>query len=143
MIVVDLNLLIYIVNEDAAHHAPARTWWEQCLAEGTDIGLGWAVIVGFVRLSTNPKVFPRPLTPKDAFSIVDGWLEHPAVRSLEPTPAHWEILKELLEPVGTAGNLTADAHLAALAIEHGATLCSADNDFSRFKNLRWSNPLHT
>jgi toxin-antitoxin system PIN domain toxin len=84
---------------------------------------------------------PRPLKPRQALEVVDEWLSHPAVEIVEPTERHWEVLKDLLMPLGTAGNITADAHLAALAIERGARLASADNDFARFARLRWSNPL--
>lgn len=141
MIVVDLNLLLYAVNEDAAQHDRALAWWERCLSEGTTVGLAWTVILGFVRITTNPRVLPRPLKSRHAVEIVDEWLSHPAVETIEPTERHWEVFKDLLAPLGTAGNLIADAHLAALAIERGARLCSTDNDFARFAQLRWSNPL--
>lgn len=141
MIVVDLNLLVYAVNEDTALHEGARRFWEQTLSRGTPVGLAWSVILGFVRLTTNPRVMPRPLTATEAFSVVDDWLAQPALRIVEPDEGHWEIVKEILAPLGTAGNLVADAHLAALAIERGATLCSTDNDFARFSRLKWSNPL--
>lgn len=141
MIVVDLNLLIYAVNEDAIQHDGARQFWEQTLSEGVAVGLPWTVVLGFVRLTTNPRVMPHPLAPEQAFGVVDGWLAQATVEVIEPTDRHWEIVKELLLPLGTAGNLTTDAHLAALAVERGATLCSTDNDFSRFPRLKWSNPL--
>jgi toxin-antitoxin system PIN domain toxin len=141
MIVVDLNLLLYAVNEDAIQHARARTWWEHCLSEGQSVGLAWSVILGFLRLTTNPRIMPRPLSPEDAFAVIDGWLDQPSVRTIEPTERHWPLLKELLAPLGSAGNLTSDAHLAALTIEHGAQLFSTDNDFARFAGLRWRNPL--
>jgi uncharacterized protein len=141
VIVVDLNLLLYATNQNAIQHARARQWWERCLSEGTPVGLAWAVIVGFVRLTTNPRVMPHPISAADAIGVVDQWLSEPAVEIIEPTERHWDILKELLAALGTAGNLTSDAHLAALAIERGAQLASTDNDFSRFAGLRWSNPI--
>lgn len=141
MIVVDLNLLVYATNRDAPLHKDAHRWWQRCLADATPIGLPWAVIVGFVRLSTNPRVMPRPLSPEQAFSVVDDWLAHPSIRPVEPSLRHWALVKELLEPLGSAGNLTTDAHIAAVAIEHGARLYSTDSDFARFPGLRWTNPL--
>jgi uncharacterized protein len=141
MIVVDLNLLIYATNEDALQHGPARRWWETTLSRGDPVGLAWAVILGFLRLTTNPRVMPRPLPPEQAVALVDDWLAQPSVEVLQPTDRHWEIFKEILAPLGTAGNLASDAHLASLAIEHGARLFSTDNDFARFVGLRWVNPL--
>jgi toxin-antitoxin system PIN domain toxin len=141
VIVVDLNLLVYAVNQSAASHKAARRWWERSLSGGTSVGLAWSVILGFVRLTTNPRIMPRPLSVAEALGTVDAWLTHPSVEVIEPTERHWEILKDLLAGLGAAGNLTSDAHLAALAIERGASLCSTDNDFSRFSKLRWSNPL--
>jgi toxin-antitoxin system PIN domain toxin len=141
VIVVDLNLLLYAVNESAVPHKVARRWWERALSQGTQVGIAWSVILGFLRLTTNPRVMPRPLSVAHAVEIIDEWLAHPSVEIIEPTERHWEILRDLLSELGAAGNLTSDAHLAALAIERGAVLCSADNDFSRFPRLRWSNPL--
>jgi uncharacterized protein len=141
VIVVDLNLLIYAINEDALQHERARRWWETALSGGDRVGLAWSVILGFIRLTTNPRVMPRPLASEQALAVIDDWLAHPSVAAVEATTRHWAIVKELLLPLGSAGNLTTDAHLAALAIEHGARLCSTDNDFSRFAGLRWLNPL--
>ena len=141
MIVVDLNLLIYATNEDAVQHDLARRWWEGTLSRGESVGLAWIVVLGFLRLTTNPRVMPRPLTPEQAVAVVDDWLAQPSVELLQTTDRHWEIVKEILAPLGTAGNLTSDAHLASLAIEHGARLFSTDNDFGRFVGLRWVNPL--
>jgi uncharacterized protein len=141
VIVVDLNLLLYATNQNSVQHARARRWWESCLSEGTAVGLAWTVILGFVRLTTNPRVMPHPVSPADAMGVVDQWLSEPSVEIIEPTQRHWDVLKELLAALGTAGNLTSDAHLAALAIERGGQLASTDNDFSRFAGLRWSNPI--
>lgn len=141
MKIVDLNLLLYAVNEDAPEHTAARTWWESCLAGDEPIGLPWAVVLGFLRLTTNARVMPSPITPEQATAVVDDWLAQHAVRLVGPTERHWDLLREAVATWGAAGNLTTDAHLAVLAIEHGATLCSADNDFARFERLRWVNPL--
>lgn len=105
------------------------------------VGLCWAVMLGFIRLSTHRSVFQEPLSVAAACNEVRAWLAQPQVTVLEPGPRHASILFDLLEALGTAGNLTTDAHLAALAIEHQCELCSTDSDFGRFSGLRWSNPL--
>jgi toxin-antitoxin system PIN domain toxin len=141
VIVVDVNLLLYAVNADAPQNPRARRWWEGTLAGTEAVGLAWTVALGFLRLVTSARVLPRPLEASRAVAVLDDWLTDSPVRFVEPTERHWPILRELVGDLGTAGNLTTDAHLAALAIEHGATLCSTDNDFARFPNLRWRNPL--
>jgi toxin-antitoxin system PIN domain toxin len=105
------------------------------------VGLAWVVLLAFVRLSTKPAVFERPLGLGDALDIVDGWLAQPCVTVVQPGRRHSALVRELLEPLGTAGNLVTDAHLAALAIENGAELYSCDADFSRFVGLHWVDPL--
>ena len=141
MKLVDLNLLLYAVNADSTHHARAKTWLENTLSDLEPVGLPWVVLLGFLRLATNPRVLSRPLTSDQAMAIIDGWLALPCVRVLSPREDHWRILRALLAATGTAGNLTTDAHLAALAIENGCELCSTDSDFQRFPALRWTNPL--
>lgn len=141
MKVVDLNLLLYAVNRDSAHHARAKAWLERMLADEEPAALPWVVLLGFLRLATSARVFPRPLLPDQAMAIVGGWLAQPGVVGLSPGEEHWRILRGLLAETGTAGNLTTDAHLATLAIDNGAELCSADIDFARFPKLRWTNPL--
>lgn len=141
MKIVDLNILLYAVNEDAPLHARARAWWEKTLAGEEQVGLGWIVLLGFLRLSTQPAVLPHPLKVDQAAAVIDEWLEQPSCVVAQPGDRHWSILKELLGSSGTAGNLTTDAHLAALALEHDATLCSTDRDFARFSRLRYENPL--
>jgi toxin-antitoxin system PIN domain toxin len=138
----DLNLLVYAANESAAQHAPARAWVEETLSGRETVAFAWPVLIGFVRVITNPRVLQRPWDARQAIAVVDGWLDQPPVTVVHPTGRHLAVLRDLLIPLGTAGNLTSDAHLAALAIEHGATLCSSDNDFSRFAGLRWVDPLH-
>jgi uncharacterized protein len=141
MILLDANVLIYAVNSDAPLHRKAKAWLERTLS-GTDVvGLTWAVLLAFLRLTTRPGVFQTPLSVDTAFDIVDAWLSQPSVVTVDPTAQHVRVVRDLLAPLGTAGNLTSDAHLAALAIEHGAELFSSDNDFDRFPRLRWRNPL--
>lgn len=141
MKLLDLNLLLYAVNRDSAPHRRARAWLEGLLSGDEAVAIPWAVLLGFLRLTTNPRIMPKPLTPTQALAVVDGWLAVPGVTALNPGEEHWRILRALIEESGTAGNLTTDAHLAALAIEHGCDLCSADGDFARFPHLRWMNPL--
>ena len=103
--------------------------------------LSWNVLLAFIRLSTRSAIFPRPLTIEECFDVVESWLKQPCVILIHPTEKHARILKDLLLPLGSGGNLASDAHLAALALEHGAELCSCDADFGRFPGLRWTNPL--
>jgi toxin-antitoxin system PIN domain toxin len=137
----DLNLLLYAIDEEAPRHERARAWLEETLSGTEEVGFAWIVLLGFVRLTSNPAVFERPLDAEEALDYVDEWLERPVSTVIHPTERHSGRLRELLGEVGTAGNLTTDAHLAALAIEHGAELCSHDADFSRFPGLRWTDPL--
>jgi toxin-antitoxin system PIN domain toxin len=137
----DANLLIYAVDEVSPHHPPAKEWLDRGLSGGETFAVTWAVLLAFLRLTTNPRVFEHPLASSEAFDIVDGWLARPMVTVIGPTERHARLLRELLQSSGTAGNLTSDAHLAAVCIEHGATLCSADRDFARWSGLRWTNPL--
>jgi toxin-antitoxin system PIN domain toxin len=137
----DANLLRYAVNRDASVHHKARSWVENVLSGSEPVAIPWAVLLAFIRISTHPRIFPRPLEPSEAFALVASWLAQPCVTVLEPGVRHLALLRDLLLPLGTAGNLTSDAHLAALAMEHGAELCSSDADFGKFPGLRWSNPL--
>jgi uncharacterized protein len=141
MLLLDANLLVYAVNRNAPHHRTARAWLERTLSGDEAVAVSWTVLLAFLRLTTHPRILDRPLTVNEAIAAVDDWLAAPLVRILEPTPEHWVVFKRLLADAGTGGNLTTDAHLAALAIEHGSELCSTDTDFARFKGLRWSNPL--
>lgn len=141
MRIVDLNVLLYAVNRDAPHHAAVRAHWERLLSGDESVGLPWLVVLGFVRLATSPRVFPRPLSTSEALARVEAWVRTGAVRLVSEREGHWEILRDLLRESGSAGNLTTDAHLAALAIGHGAVLVSCDGDFARFAGLRWENPL--
>jgi toxin-antitoxin system PIN domain toxin len=139
----DVNLLLYAYDSKSARQDTAREWLEETLSGAETVAFPWAVVVGFVRISTNPAIFAAPWDASDALDVVDAWLAQPCVTVVHPTDRHSAVLRELLTPLGAAGNLTTDAHLAALAIEHGATLYSCDNDFSRFQGLRWTDPLQS
>ena len=137
----DANLLLYAVDARSPHHRPAKAWLEERLSASETFGLAWAVLIAFARISTHARIFTRPLTVAEAMDHIDSWLGQPSTTVVTPTDRHPALLRGLLEPLGAAGNLTTDAHLATLAIEHGAELCSADADFSRFAGVRWVNPL--
>ncbi len=141
MKLLDLNILIYAIDESSARHGPARRWLDETLSGSGTVAFAWNVLVGFVRLSTRAAVFERPLTVDEAFDVIGGWLQQPCVTVVHPTDRHAHLLRELLSGLGAAGNLTSDVHLAALAIEHGAELCSTDTDFRRFAGVRWRDPL--
>lgn len=141
MKLLDLNLLLHAFDEASPRHAQARPWVAEALSGTETVALPWTVLLGFVRLSTRAAIFTDPLSVDEAFEVVDGWLSQPAATVVQETPRHLAVLRQLLAPLGTAGNLTTDAHLAALAIEHGAELFSCDADFSRFPGLRWTDPL--
>jgi len=141
MIVPDVNLFLHAYNSSSRVHARAKTWLEDLMNGDRAVGLAWAVLLGFVRIATHPSVLSRPLDAKDACGIVRTWLERPQSGILHPGERHADIVFGLLESLGTAGNLTTDAHLAALAIEHQAELHSTDADFSRFAGLKWRNPI--
>jgi uncharacterized protein len=138
---VDANVLLYAVDEASPHHTVAKPWLEEQLSGSETFAFAWSVLVAFIRLATNPRVFAAPITPREALDLVDSWLEQPNATVVHPTDRHVQLLRELLDPLGTAGNLTSDAHLAALSVEHGAELCSGDSDFARFPRVRWVNPL--
>jgi toxin-antitoxin system PIN domain toxin len=141
VILPDVNLLLYAVDRASPRHPAAKAWVEGVLSGAETVAFPWAVLTSFVRLSTHPGVFDQPLTTGQAFDLVDSWLAQPSVTVVHPGDRHHLIMRELLESLGTAGNLVQDAHLAALAREHGATLASSDHDFARFGGLRWVDPL--
>ncbi len=141
MILPDVNLLLYAHNTLDSNHEAARKWWDQCLAGPMGVKLAWVVILGFIRLSTHPRIFTHPFLPDEALERVQEWLTLPHVAIIHPSEAHLEKLSGLIRQAGTAGNLTTDAHLATLAIERGLVLHTTDVDFSRFSGLRWKNPL--
>ncbi len=139
MILVDANVLIYAVNEDAPQHDEARGWLEDVLDSNETIGLTWIVLLAFIRLVTNHRIFPSPMTTDQAFDVVDAWLAHPHVVVPSPSVGHASVLRDLLARTGSAANLVNDAHLAALALAHGATVASYDGDFNRF-GVAWTSP---
>lgn len=141
MILIDANILIYAINQDAPLHKQAKNWWENVLSGSHIIGIPWVVALAFLRITTNPRVFPQPLTTQQAIAYLDEWLEQPITRLVAPGDKHWSILRNLLLQTGTAGNLTTDAHIAALALEQGYCVYSSDNDFKRFAGIRHVNPL--
>ncbi len=140
MKLIDSNLLIYAADTQSPHYAKSRAFVEDAFNGEEAVGLPWAVLLAFVRITTGRRGGAPPLAVKDACRLVSVWLGRPNVIVLNPGPEHWLILRELLESTGTGGNLTTDAHLAALAIENGAELCSADSDFARFPRLKWTDP---
>ena len=133
----DINVLINSINTASAHRQPAGQWLEQAFNSETGVGFAWLALIGFVRLSTQPAVLPTPLTVVQALGLMDEWLAHPRAKIIHPTTRHADILARLLLGAGTAGNLTIDAHLAALAIEHGATVGTFDRDFKRFPGVKF------
>ena len=141
MIIPDINLLIYAHNDQALEHERARAWWEAALNGTVAVGLPWISISGFIRLMTHPRVLAQPLDVHQAIFHVRSWLAQPPVRILHPGSRFEGLFLDYLVHLGAGGNLTTDAQLAALAVEHQAELHSSDFDFSRFPGLRWTNPL--
>jgi len=143
MILPDVNVLVHAHNADSAVHAHARHWWDKCLAGSEGVGLAWATLLGFIRLTTNRKIVARPLPVGEVSARIASWLDLPHVHLAHPSERHFARLRTELERLGTAGNLTTDAHLAVLAMERGYVLYTTDTDFARFPGLRWENPCKT
>jgi uncharacterized protein len=141
MILPDINVLVHAYNSQSSVHARARDWWERVLGDSAPVGLAWVVALGYVRITTHPRVLSNPLAVDTAIRHLESWLAQPQVQLLHPGPRHASILFDLLRRLGSAGNLTTDAHLAALAIEHQAEVCTTDADFARFSGLRTCNPV--
>jgi toxin-antitoxin system PIN domain toxin len=141
MILIDANLLVYAHVSSMTQHGAAREWLDQRLNEPAPVGLPWPSLLGFTRLVTNPRIFERPRTMEQAWRQIESWIDCPSVWIPLPTERHRELLGPLLAHTGGRSNLVPDAHLAALALEHGLILCSSDGDFARFPGLRWQNPL--
>jgi len=141
MMLIDANLLLYAYDESSPDHAAAKVWLEKHFSSNDLVALCWQCITAFLRISTNPRAFVSPFSVKEAIEIVNEWLGNDALTILMPAGRHWEIYRNLLEEGQASGPLVMDAHLAALAIEHGATLCTTDRDFSRFSGLRTYNPI--
>lgn len=141
MILLDANLLIYAIDADSPHHTRARRWLERTLSGDTRVGLPWIVVLAFVRVTTRAGILRNPLSVEQAVGFIDDWLAQPYVALVGPGEGHWPVLKNLLIGGGATGNLTSDAHLAALAIEYGCEIASTDNDFRRFTGVTLVNPL--
>jgi toxin-antitoxin system PIN domain toxin len=141
MTVIDANLLLYAYNADAPQQATAAKWLQNLINSGEMIGLPWVTAWAFVRICTNTRIWSNPLPAREAFAILGQWWKQSDVIALQPGPLHREILERLMTEHHAIGGLVTDAVLAALAIENGATLASTDQDFSRFRGLRWTNPL--
>ena len=141
MIVLDANLLLYAYDSAASEHKRAKAWLEDQLSNGTNVGLSWVTILAFLRISTSRRYESRPMNTLEAASVVSGWLDRDNVTLVPPTDRHWFVLNDLLARAQARGALIMDAHLAALTIEHGATLCTNDRDFLRFPGLKIEFPL--
>ena len=141
MILVDVNLLLYAANRDAPEHERARSWLDLQLNGTTRVGLPWPSLLAFVRIASNPAIIKRPVAPAEVWRQVEAWLACEVAWVPLPGTGHHEVFARLLEQPFMTSRLVPDAHLAALAIEHGLTLCSTDGDFARFPGLKWENPL--
>lgn len=141
MLLPDVNVVVHAYNRDSPWHDAARRWWEAALSSTRPVALPWAVVTGYVRLMTHARVVRSPISIAAAERDVRAWLARPQVVLVQPTERHADLLFGFLERLGTAGNLTTDAHLAALAVEHNAEVASTDADFARFPGVRFSNPL--
>jgi len=138
---VDANILLFAVDTTAAHHEKAASWLTEQLNGDRRVGLPWESLAAFMRIATHPRAAAQPLTPTEAWKHVEDWLAVPIVWVPVATERHAAVFGNLVTKYGLAGNLIPDAHLAALAIQHGLTVCSADTDFARFSEINWSNPL--
>ena len=141
MIVPDINLLLFAHNAGAKQHDPARRWWEDQVNGPISVGIPWVVTTGFIRLMTSSKVLDRPATPAQAIDFVTEWFQFPHVTPINPGADHLTRVRRILVATGVGGNLTTDAHIAALAMEYQAEVHSNDRDFGRFPGLRWHDPL--
>ena len=141
MIIPDINLLIYAHHSADPQHAAAKKWWEDCINNSEPVGLPWIVMSGFIRLMTHPRILEKPMPTTDATACVRSWLDQASVITLEPGTRFPNIFFNFLEDLGSAGNLTTDAQIAALAVEKQAEVHSCDSDFARFAGLSWKNPI--
>jgi len=141
LILVDANILLYAEDYLQSRHQQARAWWDSQLSGTGVVCLCWTVLSAFIRIGTNPRVFEHPLSLEQALARVQSWLDQPCTRVVLPTERHWTVFKQVLTDGQAVANLVTDAHMAALAIEHGCELASTDSDFARFPKLKWRNPL--
>jgi hypothetical protein len=140
-VIVDANILLYAVDDASPFHEPCRAWLEDALNGPTRVGLPWASLTAFLRIATHPRASPHPLTTAEAWQFLADWLAAEPAWIPMPTPRHADVLERLVVGGDLRGNLITDAHLAALAIEHGVGVCSADSDFARFRDVAWTNPI--
>jgi toxin-antitoxin system PIN domain toxin len=143
VILVDVNLLLYAHNAGSKEHSDAAAWLERTLSGPEIVGFSWTTILAFLRIATTPRILLHPYELDEATSIIEDWIARPNVAIVGPGDQHWPILKKLLPSSRSRGSLIMDAHLAALAIEHGATLCTSDRDFARFPGLKVEYPILT
>ena len=141
MILADVNLLLHAYNKQATEYLAAKRWWTSVMSGTEPVGIAWVCVLAFLRISTSRNVYRQPLSIDEAISVVDDWFEAAVTELIQPTPRHWTVLQEQLKAGQASGNFATDAHLATLAIEHGATLYSTDRDFTRFPGLKFVNPL--
>jgi len=136
MMLPDINVLLYSVEADNPYHAPAKRWLESAFNSSTSVGLAWLVLAGFVRLSTQPRILRKQLTTIESLAVMNEWIHHPKAQIVHPGPQHGALLGSFLAAAGTAGNLTNDAHLAALAVENNGIVGTFDKDFNRFPGVK-------
>lgn len=141
IVLVDANILLYAVDEASPSHQRAKTWLEEALNGARRVGIPWQSVTAFLRIVTNPRALDEPLSPTTAWELVDAWLDSPAAWVPQPLSGHREILTRLVTQLDLRGNLVTDAVLAALCIEHGLAIVSADSDFARFAEIEWHNPV--
>jgi len=141
MILVDADLLIYAHHQAVEFHSRARAWFEAALRGSEGVGIAWMTVLAFLRITTNRHIFVHAFAMAEAEKIVAAWMRHPSISIVAEGERHWEILSRMLLAGQASSELVSDAHLAAQAIEHGATLCTTDRDFARFPGPRWKNPL--
>lgn len=141
MILLDANILLYAYNSDDPQHRRASEWLRSLFAGKELMGLALVTLWAFLRVSTNPRLWPNPKSAEESFRLIRGWLEVPGVVMVKPGPRHLQLLEQVIIDSYVTGSLVSDAVLAAIAIEHAATLASTDRDFRRFSGLRWVNPL--
>ena len=141
MILVDANILLYAHDRAATQHDAAGRWMEDAVTRREELAFAWVTLLAFLRLTTNPRIYPRAVSMREAVEILDSYLSRSHVFRLDPSVNHWKLLRELCHSAQVTSRLVTDAHLAALAIEHGASICTSDRDFTRFPGLRIINPL--
>ncbi len=140
---VDANILLYATDTDSPQHEPARAWLEEALGGERRVGIPWVSLGAFLRISTNPRAAHNPLTPAEAWDLVNAWLDATVTWTPQPGPGYRTLLGDLVRSYDLRGNLIADAMLAALCLEHGLTIVSADSDFARFREVDWLNPINS